>query len=425
MSVLLGRRALAALPLAGLALPGCVAAQGEGGARQGFTFRDGIGRRAGGPELPMLGSLGGGFARATRATWFTPAGSVDGFSRADEIWPSRPVPAAGAATPWRRAAAEPAIVFDGNPRIAPGRFDIEDYLDRNPVTGLLIAQDDAILLERYQYDRGPAQRMTSFSMAKTVIALLIGIAQAEGLIPDLDAPAATHAPSLAGTEYGETPIRHLLTMSSGVQFREEYDGADDAAFLGRNTLGGATQGGASAVAPFNTRIAAPGARGYYASAETFVLALVLRGATGRDIAGYMADRLWQPMGAEANASWLLDRGGHELGYMGFQAVLRDYARIGMLMARAGRVGDRQVVPANWVAAMTRSHLIPAQTGGYFGYGYQSWIFPERDSFCLQGVRGQMICVLPARRLVMAVTAVRNAASAETTALWRGVRRMLG
>ena len=104
-------------------------------------------------------------------------------------------------------------------------FTLDDYLARNPATGLLIARDDTIFVERYQYARTDRDRFTSWSMAKTVTAMLIGIAIAEGRIRSVDDRAAAYVPALAGTEYGRTSLRHLLQMSSGVRFSEEYTGA--------------------------------------------------------------------------------------------------------------------------------------------------------------------------------------------------------
>jgi CubicO group peptidase (beta-lactamase class C family) len=416
------RRALLALPA--LLLTRCTGAATGGTA---FTFANGIGTRAGGPNLALYAQADGGFTRATARNWVQPATVVDGLSRADELFPSNPIPA-GTATPWRRAPSEPSIGYEGAAVLGGGRYDIDGYLDRNPATGLLVARGDTILVERYQYARTPAHRFASFSMAKTMTALLVGIAQAEGAIASLDAPASAHVPMLAGTEYGATPLRHLLTMSSGVRFREDYDGTDDSAILGRNTIGRATPGGAVAVAPFNDRIAAPGARYYYASAETYVLALVLRAALARPLSAVLAEKVWGPMGAEATATWMTDASGTELGYMGVNAVLRDYARIGLLMARGGATpSGRQAVPEAWIAAMTRAHV--AQAGRFYGYGYQTWIFPDRESFAFQGVRGQVIFVHPRSQLVMAHTAVRPSSrdqgGADAVALWNGVRRAVG
>jgi CubicO group peptidase (beta-lactamase class C family) len=215
-------------------------------------------------------------------------------------------------------------------------------------------------------------------------------------------------------------------MSSGVKFREEYDGRDDSARLSQATIGGGP-GGAATARLFDERIAQPGARWSYASGETFVLALVLREAIGQPIADYFAQTIWQPIGAEANASWLIDRTGLEIGYMGFNAVVRDYARLAMMLARGGKAGDRQVIPATWLREMSTAQFSGGQTGRWFGYGYQTWIFPDNDgSFALLGVRGQSIFVDPKRELVMVNTAVRQSArdagGADTTALWRSIRR---
>jgi CubicO group peptidase (beta-lactamase class C family) len=425
-AVSIQRRAILSLPA--LLVGAC--ATGADAPGMTFAFRDGIGRRAAGPMMWAYADPLGHFPRADRQSWWRTSHSVDSYSRLDGILPARLSRRGDTPLPWRRAPREPDIAYLGAPALAAGRFRLADYMDRNPATGLLVAQDDVIHLERYQYGRSDTHRMTSFSMAKTVIAMLVGIAVAEGRIASIDAPAEAYAPTLRGLEYGATPLRHLLTMSSGVQFREEYDGNDDSARLSRATIGQQTTGGAAALAQFNTRIAAPGARGYYASSETYALAIVLRAVVGMPIAEYFADRIWRPIGAEADASWLLDSSGLEVGYMGLQATLRDFAKLGLLMARGGRAGQRVVIPGEWVAEMTRMQVSPGRVGRFFGYGYQTWIFPQDDgSFAFLGVRGQAMFVHPASRLVMVHTAVRpdprDPGGADATASWRGVRTTLG
>ena len=190
---------------------------------------------------------------------------------------------------------------------------------------------------------------------------------------------------------------------------------------------GQSEGGASVAKLFNRRIAAPGERWYYASAETFVLALVLREAIGQDIATYFSDKIWKPLGAEHEATWLVDASGLEVGYMGFNATLRDYGRLAMMMARSGVALGKQLVPAAWVQEMTRAHFLPSRTGRWYGYGYQTWIFPDLDgTYAFQGVRGQAIFVDPSRQLVLVHLAVRASArdpgGADTQALWRAVKQ---
>ena len=391
---------------------------------------DGVGFHASGPEAMRYGGMAGSFAQAGRSNWWQPGYSVDGFSRLDEIWPAATVRRGPAITAWRRGASAPSLTYEAPQQSGGGRFTIAQYLQRNPTTGLLIARGDTIMAEHYQYGRNDRHRLTSFSMAKTITAMLIGLAVEDGAIASIDDPAERYVPELAGTEYGRTPLRHLLTMSSGVAFREDYDGTDDSARLSRATFGQQGAGGASAVLAFNQRNAAPGAHWYYASAETQVLGLTLRAAIKRPIVDYLAERIWQPMGAESEASWLVDRSGQEVTYGFFNAVLRDYARFGLLLANDGRVGERQLIPVAWLKEATRAHFTGSQTGRWYGYGFQTWVFPENDgSFALLGVRGQAIFVDPARKLVMVHMAVRpnarDAGGAETIALWRAVKRELG
>ena len=391
------------------------------------TLEGGVGRSPAGPNMALYADALGVYPRADRSNWWRPSHSVDSFSRLDEIFSSAISAAPASASPIRRATAEPAISYDGIANLGAGRFGLNTYLARNPTTGLLIAKDGEILVERYQYGRTHQHRLTSFSMAKTLIAILIGIAAQEGRIKSVEDPAANYVPALSGTEYGATPIRHLLTMSSGVAFREEYDGADDSARLSALSFRRQSPGGAAVPPHFNQRIAPPGQRWYYASAETFVLALLLRQAIGRPIADYFSERIWRPIGAEAPASWLTDASGLEIGYMGFNAVLRDYGRLGMMLARGGEVQGRQIIPPAWFREMTHAHFPPNATRRYYGYGFQTWVFPAMDgSFALLGVRGQALFVDPVKRLVLVHTAVRPDArdpgGAETTALWRGVLR---
>jgi CubicO group peptidase (beta-lactamase class C family) len=355
---------------------------------------------------------------------------VGSFSNYDQIYHSSRRIAAPETSSTLRRAPEPVIVYD-----APsGRRDIDFYLANNPTTALLIAKDDTILVERYQYARRESTRFTSFSMAKTLTAMLLGIAVAEGRIRSIDDTAETYVPELAGSEYGRTPIKALLSMSSGVAFREEYDGNDDVTKLARGTFVGLGPGGPQVLSQFSSRAREPDTRFSYASAETQVLGAVLAAASGSNLADYAAEKLWRPLGAEADASWLIDRAGAESAYCCFQAVLRDWARVGLMLAHDGAWNGRQIVPRDWLIAATstdpkRPHLRPGTATGYYGYGYQTWLFPGPGrTFALLGVYGQTLYVDPANRLVMVHLAARGAArdpgGAQTIALWRGVRAAL-
>lgn len=394
----------------------------------GWHVEQGVEMRSDGPQMSLYSSLtGSGFTRGTRQNWWQAHASVDSFSRLDHIFKASVSANAPPVQPWQRSASALTLTYQGAAVLGTGTKSLNDYFERNPATAVLIAQGDTVLLERYQYARQPEQRFTSFSMAKTVIAMLVGVALRDGRIRSLDDLAQDYAPGLQGTEYGKTPLRHLLTMSSGVQFREDYDSQDDSARLSRATIWGQSEGGPSVAKLFNRRIAAPGQRWYYASAETFVLAVVLRQAIGQDIAMYFSEKIWKPLGAEQEATWLVDASGQEVGYMGFNATLRDYGRLAMMMARSGVAQGKQLVPAAWVQEMTTAHFLPSRTGRWFGYGYQTWIFPDLDgTYAFQGVRGQAIYVDPSRHLVLVHLAVRASArdpgGADTNALWRAIKQ---
>ena len=153
------------------------------------------------------------------------------------------------------------------------------------------------------------------------------------------------------------------------------------------------------------------------------------GTVGRPVADYMQEKIWAPIGAEADATWLIDRSGQEATYCCINAVLRDYARLGLLLAHDGNWRGRQLIPAAWIEDATRVHPGQPQPGTG-GYGYQVWILAgERRMFALRGVRGQAIYVDPASRLVMVHTAVQRQARdpgiREANALWRSLVRELG
>src|SRR2546422_5630443 len=425
----------AACTLVGL-LAGC-AAPGAPGARDGIAS----GSPAASAPAPRFAPSGpdaedygasDGYPTGDRTSFFRTPFLVGSHSQLDQVFEGRLV--RRAATPSRlgRAASEPAIQYYYQGAAA----DLDRYLSRNPATGLLVARGDTILIERYQYGRNDRHRFTSWSMAKTVTSVLIGIAIAEGRIRSVDDMAAVYVPALAGTEYGRTSLRHLLQMSSGVRFVENYSGTDDLTTLAASTFLQWSDGGVAAVTPFNERVRGSGTLFAYASVETQVLGLVLRSAVGRPVASYLEEKIWQPIGAEADATWLVDREGQEATYCCLNAVLRDYARLGLLLAKDGNWRGRQIIPAAWIKDATTAredqpHLRPGVVTLSFGYGYQTWIFAgERRMFALLGVRGQAIFVDPTSGLVMVHTAVRKRPTGdpgerEAVALWRGLVRDLG
>jgi CubicO group peptidase (beta-lactamase class C family) len=354
---------------------------------------------------------------------------VGAFSHLDELFPTRRIGRAN--TPWtfKRAVAELPYVYRGN------RSSVVDYLSRNPVTGLLIAKDDRIFFEHYQYGRTDRDRLISQSVVKSIMGILIGIAVSEGAIKSVDDTAETYVPGFRDTEYGKTPIRDLLHMSSGVDFGEERDGGRDLNRLWRDMVGGPAFGGGSpkgtiaSIIQFNQRIAPPGTRYYYSSIEPDVLGMVLHSVVNQSASDYLHQKVWEPIGAEADATWLLDAQGFELAHFGFNAVLRDYARLGRLLAHDGAWEGKQIIPVQWMidattVKSTDSYLAPNKAMPNFGYGYLLWLLPgPRRQFALVGAYGQRVCVDPTSKLVMVQTALED--TPEVWRLWSAVVKQFG
>ena len=260
-------------------------------------------------------------------------------------------------------------------------------------------------------------------MVKSIVGMLIGIAVSEGAIKSVADAAESYVPGFKGTEYGKTPIRDLLHMSSGVEFGEERNGGSDLNRLWRDMVARpAPKGTIESLIQFNHRIAPPSTRYSYASIEPDVLGMVLHSAVKQSLSDYLRERVWQPIGAEASANWLLDAEDFEVAHFGFNAVLRDYARLGRLLAYDGAWEDKQIIPTQWMLDATTvkptdSYLAPDKPMQKPGYGYLMWLLPApRRQFAMVGSWGQRVCVDPASKLVMVQTALDD--TPEVWRLWR-------
>jgi CubicO group peptidase (beta-lactamase class C family) len=360
-------------------------------------------------------------------TLFSEAHRVENFRAMDRVFPSRAVPRSG-----------PVWAFEHDPRALPQSYpfdgaehDLGAFLDRTVTTGLLVVHRGAITHEEYRLGADATSPLTSWSVAKSVLSALIGIAVDEGHIASIRDPIGRYVPALASSSYGPVPIEDALTMSSGVAFDEDYDNPfSDINMLFIRTMAMGT--------PVEETIAglqgirAPGVFNDYVSSDSLALGLVLEAATGMPVAEYLASRLWGPMGAETDASWSTDRTGREFALCCLNATLRDYARFGRLFLEGGARDGRQIVPADWVVASvnpTAPHLQPGEnpaSSWTFGYGYKWWIPEEpQGDFLAIGVWGQFVYVDPARAVVIVKTSADPAFDDndhETVAAFRAIAR---
>jgi len=269
------------------------------------------------PDEQQLGKSAG-YPVGNRVNWFYDESvRVGSFSNLDRLLPHNSLGKAATPLPLPAAANQPGIEYQFDGRTLA----LDDFLARQRVTGLLLIRNGEVLFERYQYDRTPAHRLVSHSMAKSIVSIAVGMALAEGKIASLDDKVAKYEPKLAGIPYGETSIRNLLRMSSGVAL-EVYDGDDD---VKRLAVARNTHGSIAALRMFGTREAEQGTRFHYASSETVVLAVLLRAVTGTTLSVYLTDRLWQPMGAEAEELYerFVNRGGASKDFSGIIKMIDD------------------------------------------------------------------------------------------------------
>ena len=360
-----------------------------------------------------------GYPAGDRSNWYLPQHRVGAHTHLHDIFPSRPLPASDAPRP-----------LPPHPKAPSDWSFVDAYLNSTPTSGLLVIKDGQVLLERYQYQRQATDRFTSWSMAKTLVGMAVGIAIGEGKINSVDDPVDRYEPALADTAWKGIAIRHVLNMASGVKFDETYDKPDtDIAVLSRAW---ASQQGSllQVLGRFKDTQRPPGDRFQYISADTQVLAAVLAKATGQTLAQYVGDKIWRPMGAEADGAWVLDGAGTEAAYCCLSARLRDWGRLGLLLAEGGQRDGQAIIPADWVEAATTVrfrdfHLQTKRATPYFGYGYQTWVFPDNLGFALLGVRGQSVFVNPRMKLVMVHTAVWPTSSPpdlgrQRDGLWRDI-----
>jgi CubicO group peptidase (beta-lactamase class C family) len=380
----------------------------------------------GAPDEDLLGKAAGYPAGHTQREAYQPAFMVGSFSAMDSFLPSCSLPPAAEPLPLRKADSEPGFRY----RFAGRTLTLDDYMQRQRVTGLLVLKDGEIVAERYGYERRADMRMLSNSMAKTVVALGVLKAVEEGAIRSLDDTAESYVPELKGTLYGQTRLVNLLRMASGARYVEDYTPHDDRrAFIETSRARGVL----AALRGITERAEPQGERFNYAGPHTEALALVLRAATGRTLCDYVGATVWQPLGAEARATWLLNPVDQlELAQGGFNATLRDYARLGLMLARDGQGPRGAVLSREHILAMTDASRQPEafrpgrmdhHGSSYFGYGLQTWLMPgTHRRFALQGIHGQAIFVDPDLNLVVVHTAVGKDAAGDASGNHLGAER---
>lgn len=243
------------------------------------------------------------------------------------------------------------------------KYKWEEGLKKTKTVAFLIMRNDTIIYEHYDNGYEPYTPVNSFSMAKSYVSTLLGMARNEGLIKSLDEPVTSYLPDLPDA-LQEVTLRHLLNMRSGIDFNESYVSPfSDAAvyYYGRNIE-----------KQFDKLELAyePDTRFAYRSINTQLLAEVVEAVYNRPLNELMVEKLWQPLGAEQPASWSVDKknGGTFKAFCCLNAVARDFARLGLLFMNEGNWYGEQLISKEWVEEVTTFE----EPMNGFDYKYQWW-----------------------------------------------------
>ncbi len=297
---------------------------------------------------------------------------AENFADIATIYPVRVVPRAKQPQPLPTGTIVP---LPGSYNFAGEAWSAAAFLEDTQTTGLLVLRDDTIVHERYTAPLGPHAMWPCWSVTKSFVGTLIGMAIARGLISGVDALVSDLAPLLAGSGYDGVALRDVLTMSSGARWYENY--ADPQSDTRRHGQVHATGGSLDAFAATLPREWPPGTRLRYNSIDTNVLGLILRRAARQGLAALLHDWLWEPLGMENDAFFIIDGEGSEWAGAGLICTLRDRARLGLLYASSGAWRGEQIVPTSWIANATSAvapHLACETSAAVpFGYGYQWWL----------------------------------------------------
>lgn len=299
--------------------------------------------------------------------------------------------AVGEPNPWPKAE-------DYNQQTIPPAY--ARWLQYYKTTAFVVVREGKLVHESYYRGYTSQSISNSFSMAKSIVSLLVGCAIREGILDSLGVPVGRYFSPFNIPQNQSLKIIHLLTMSSGLNWDERY--SSPFSLTTQAYYGNDLRGLMSSLRVVDI----PGVRFRYLSCNTQLLSYVLEAAMGKDIAEYAQEKLWIPLGASHDALWSVDHtGGDEKAYCCFFATATDFARIGQLILNGGKWNGKTIVDSAYLANATR----PATwlrnekgNGPLTYYGYHFWLLSYKNHkvINLQGLAGQYIMVVPDWQMVI-------------------------
>ncbi len=282
---------------------------------------------------------------------------------------------------------------------------VDEFLTRRATTALLVLKSDQITFENYFLGTQSTDKRISWSMAKSFVSILFGMQVDAGKI-DIEQSVDFYLPEMKSSGYENVKVKHVLQMSSGVKWDEDYqDFNSDINQMGRVlAIGGSLDEMTTALEAESE----PGKKFHYVSMDTHVIGMIVRRVSGKSLALLLQENIWQKLGMESNADWIIDSQGAAFALGGLNVTTRDYARFGRLLVNDGQWQDEQLISSDWIKSATTAndeHL--KSTKDKLGYGYQIWLptLAEAGEFFCVGVYGQYIYVNQKENVVI----VKNSA----------------
>lgn len=346
---------------------------------------------------------------------WTTQDKIAGFRNSDKLYATKPFLHGNVVSTLKTSTRPLSATYSYNNKTNT----VDDYMQHQQATGLLIIKNGEIVAERYAQGNTPSTRWDSKSVGKSVVSTLVGAALKDGYISSLDDPVKKYIPELTGTGYDAVTVRHMLQMASGVKYNEDYtDPKSDIAYIIKECLAERRAGCILSRMATLPSIATPGTVWHYSTGEAFLTGLIVQRATGKNLPDYLQEKIWQPYGMESDGSWWLESdGGVAFGGGGFNATLRDWGRFGLYVMNNGVLPNgTQTLPQNWVADATTWTTIstpPLAPSGLYGYMWwnnpvnptfgnpQPATAPNSDwTFTALGVYGQVIAINQKENLVI-------------------------
>ena len=313
------------------------------------------------------------------------------------------------------SASEKPFVFEKEDFELPDSYEFEgeqlnliEGLEHFHTDGLIILHDGKMLFEKYWNGNTKDSKHIAFSVSKSYLSALFGIAIEEGLIKSIDDNVSIYLDDFEGTGYEDVKIKNLLQMSSGIEFNEDYaDPNSDINRFARATAKGSSFRDFAKTLKNGKK---QGTYNHYVSLDTQVLGMILESVTDMPLREYLYKRIWSKIGTESDAYYIADKTGTDMALGGLNATLRDFSKFGQLYLNEGSWDGEQIVPKSWVVKShtpDAPHLMPNAgdlSSSEWGYGYQWWIpgDPLTD-YTAHGIFNQFIYVDPVSNVVIAKT----------------------